>query len=828
MTREGKYVKLIGEKRGERVKYDIESSKLTMSVRELVGMALPHGDIDNRTAGSSERAVLGTKIHKKIQREAGASYTAEVALIHTFLYDGICYEVSGRADGIITDTDGTITVDEIKSVRSAYFVDSSPIHFAQLKCYAFFVCDTRALEKIKVRLTYYNIETKEIKYFVQEYTYAKLKIFYSNMLSQVSRFARLEREKMLDRIPSISDSGFPYENIRQGQRELISEGFRAIKHKRRLFAQAPTGIGKTISSLYPAVKAFGEGMCDKIFYLTAKTSTGEAAREASKTMCEQGAKLKYISLSSRESVCLCPGGAAGGKCNPFECEYAKGYYTRAYDAIYELLTSGNGFDRKQIKEAAKKYRICPHELSLDLSLWCDIVICDYNYLFDPRVYLRRYFDQIRERYVFLVDEAHNLADRAREMYSASISAATFIKLYSMLPKQDKILLDITEESARSIMGLKRLFSDGISTDENGGEAGFYISREPLLALGEKLKKFTERCERWFYVYRDLDERFAPLKEQITELYFSVRQYLGILDFYDKRFITYLELKNGDITCRLFCLDPSHVLDVCMNRGIASILFSATLTPVEYFKDILGGGKRALTLTLPSPFERENLCLAAVDTVSTRYADRDTNTKEIAELIAAAICGKKGNYIAYFPSYKYMNTVYSAFTSLYPRVKTAIQKSERERISAPEFLSHFKAQKEDFFVGFCVLGGSFSEGIDLPGERLIGTVVVGVGLPQLSSELNIIRDHYQEVYESGYEYAYVYPGMNKILQATGRVIRREEDRGVVVLIDDRYATREYTRLFPEHWSELKYAGNARSLAALVKKFWQKHEKNEQKQ
>ncbi len=808
------------------MKYDTEHAKIVISVPELCSMAMPHGDIDNRTNRAKKRSP-GEKIRKKIQKEANCPYSPLLPITHTSLHNGICYEVSGEADGIMKQ-DGNIIVEEISSVRHENDIEASPVSFAKVKCLAHFICDETEIPSIKVRLTFYIEDTKEIRHIDKEYTRAELSLFYSNMIERISRFAVFEKERVLERYPGISDAHFPFPHIRDGQREFISEAFRAIKHKRRLFAQAPTGTGKTMSALYPAAKALGEGMCDKIFYLTAKTSTGVSAVEAAKKLAEAGAVIKTVTVSAKESVCFCRNAGAHPACDPDECEYARGYYERVWEAIYELLTSQDSYTKKTLLAYARKYRICPYEFSLDLSRWCDLIVCDYNYLFDPRVYFRRYFDFPSERYVFLIDEAHNLADRAREMYSATISLAPFIKLYSMLSEKDKVLFDVTERTAKEIYRQKKLIGDEIKSDENGDDAGFYISREPLAELNLQLKKFTDSCERWFYVYRDLDERYAPLKNQVTELYFAVREYLGILDCYDKRFITYVELKGDNVSCKLFCLDPSHVLDICMNRGISSVLFSATLTPTDYFKDILGGGKNAQTLTLPSPFERDKLCLAAVDTVSTRYADRDENAGVTADIIAAAVCGKKGNYIAYFPSYKYMNTVYSVFKNRYPSVKTAIQKGGAKRTDTSEFLSRFVVQNDDFFVGFCVLGGSFSEGIDLPGERLIGAVVVGVGLPQISSELNIIRDKYEEEYEAGYDYAYVYPGMNKILQATGRVIRREEDVGIVVLVDDRYATPEYTRLFPEHWSDLKYAGNARSLAALVKRFWQKNTQNEQKQ
>ena len=801
------------------MKYKTECAKLTVSVSELADIAFPHGDLSDGKGQKSGRTA-SEKVRERIARASDGAYAPFVSLSHTLLYDGICYEVTGVADGVIRTPDGAVTLDEVHSVSSAGSADGSPVLFSKLKILAYFLCESSGLETVGVRLTYYITSTKRIKYFDQNFSRGELALFCSEAIGRASRFALFEKERACERYPSISESSFPYESVREGQREFISETYLAILHGRRLFAQAPTGTGKTMSALYPAAKALGTGACDRIFYLTAKTSTALAAKEAAMKLGEAGAKLRTVLLSSRESVCFLHGKGAGS-CDPLTCEYAIGYRERAKEAIYELLSGGYICDRSAILAAAKKYRVCPHELSLDLSEYCDLIVCDYNYLFDPRVYLRRYFDFISERYVFLIDEAHNLADRARDMYSSVLSLSDFTGLLSMLSEDDKILHDVTNETANTFMAQKKLLSDSMKLDENAEEAGFYISREPLSELNGQLEKFTARCERWRYVYRDLDERFAPLKEKVAELFFAVREYLGILEYYDEHFITYIEQKQGDVRCKLFCLDPSRVLDLCMKRGISSILFSATLTPTGYFKDILGGGKRDRTLTLPFPYDKDNLLLAAVDSISTRYADRDATLSATADMIAAAVSGKKGNYIAYFPSYKYMNGVYSAFTAAHPEIKTAIQKGGKNRTDSAEFLSRFKAGNDEFFVGFCVLGGSFSEGIDLPGEQLIGAIVTGVGLPQISNEQNIIRDRYEKVYEAGYEYAYVYPGMNKILQATGRVIRREDDLGVVVLIDDRYASPEYIRLFPDHWSGIKYTSDARSLAALVKKFWKKN-------
>ena len=812
------------------VRYDMERSALVVSVRELCYLALHYGSLGLGTGtvnASRDAASLGREVHTALQKERGACYTAEVVLENTTFFGGIHYEVSGRADGV-AKANGEYLVEEIKTVSGYEFaMPPNKIHLAQLNCYAHFLCCEKGLERVKTRLTYYNPESKKERYIDKTYTADELRIAYTDLLIRIEKWAQIEKIHAEEIMPTLKAAVFPYNSLREGQRDLIREAYSAMKRGKRMFAQAPTGTGKTISALYPAVKAMGAGICDKIFYLTAKSSTSREAYRAVGKLFEAGAKLKTVVIGAKEQVCLCEraknsGTRVGVFCNGDDCEYANGYYDRVDGAIFELLSRQNGYNLQIIREVAGKHRVCPYELSLDLSMLCDVVICDYNYLFSPSVYMRRYFADGADKgnYIFLVDEAHNLPTRARDMYSAEISKKTAANVFALIDneKEDQ-LRDSFEKYLLTIHGLRRLCRDNLVKEADGSESGFYMSRNSLEKFGEAVEIFSHECEKWMAKNRE-----HHLYTEVSGVYSEARNYLLIMEHYDSKFLTYVMVFGGDIKVRLYCLDPSEVLDRCMNKGVSSLLFSATLTPMDYFTDILGGGKQAETLVLPTPFKEENLFVAAVDSVSTRYDDRNDKTyKRIVAIIASAVSAKPGNYIVYFPSYSFMEEVKKHFSRKFPNVKLICQQKGMGRAERDKFLAEFKEDTGKLRIGFCVLGGSFSEGVDLPGNKLIGTVIIGVGLPGLSNENNIIKEYYDIKSECGYDYAYTFPGMNNILQAAGRVIRTDSDKGIVILVDDRYGEAKYKFLFPPQWSHMIYTGDPASLSQAVSNFWNK-EKN----
>ncbi len=799
------------------IRYDPDRCTVEMSVRALCETALKRGDLGVFLPDYNAMAD-GAKIHRRLQREAGAYYDPEVSLSCTTLLDGIYYTVSGRADGVIRTSEG-IVVDEIKCVRGTRFSEPpSDVHLAQMKCYAYFLCVRDELDTVNGRITYYNIDNEKIKYFKYHFTADELRKFFTALLCRIKRRAMLCVKRQTEILPKAERAVFPYKELREGQEMMIRECYRAVKCGRRLFAEAPTGTGKTISSLFPSVRALGKGYVDKIFYLTAKASTRREAYRAACDIFKTGVGLRTAVISAKEQVCMCgarlmPHGAQS-LCNGRDCEYARGYYDRVDDAIFELIEGGNGYPRSRICEVAQKYKVCPYELSLDLSELCDIIICDYNYAFDPSVYFRRYFSGERgEKYAFLVDEAHNLADRARAMYSATVTKNMFEGAIASFDESDSEPISFCGSVIKAFSSIRALCRETLIRDTDGEERGFFTAHAPLSSFNETLEVFKKKSETWVRKNKEL-----PSAEKLSELLSAVKKFLLVNEYFDKGFLTYVQILGGDITVQTCCFDPSPIMNALLNRARASVMFSATLTPTDYFCELLGGGKRAKCLSLPSPFDPDKLCIAVADYVSTRYEEREKHTSRFATILAASVSSRKGNYIAYFPSYSCLTEVLEVFKRKYPKVETVVQERNMTLKEKESFLSAFKNDEGHLRIGFCVLGGAFAEGVDLPGSRLIGAIIFGVGLPGLSNERNMIRDHADPDGVEGYDYAYTYPGMNNVLQAAGRVIRRDDDKGIVVLADDRYATPKYRELFPEHWKNVRYAGNAKSLAEIVRRFW----------
>ena len=804
------------------MRYDIERDRIEMSVRALCESALLSGNIDCKRGGDLfERAAEGREIHKKLQNSFGSLYHGEVELHNEIRLDEVTFYVKGRADGIICHN-GHYTVDEIKTVGEKKFSSGivDRLHTAQLYCYAHFLCSMKRLRSVNTRIVYYNIDSEEIEYHEKVMMADELRDFYRRLVSRVLWKARFLRERLRERMPAAASAPFPYSSLRDSQAEMIKECYRDIKQGNRLFCQAPTGIGKTISTLYPSVKRMGEGYADKIFYLTSKASIKREAFNALERMNAAGARVKGIVLSSREHMCIndaakARGGRLSSSCCPELCPYARAYYDKLSLVLDELIGSSECYDSGTVKDFARLRGICPYELSLDLSELCDVIICDYNYVFSPTVYLKRYFDENaggrREKYVFLVDEAHNLPDRARDMFSSRLSGDDVEQIVSLLG-EDSRLTDACLSVLKSFEGLEKLCADNMKYDSDGHGVGYCVERALPENFVREISAFSEKCDGWMKYNAD-----HPAFAAVEELSYRLFEFKKICECYDRHYLTFINTVDHRVSLLLYCLDPSNNLSIALDRAVASVLFSATLTPTDYFADILGGGKKTVSVSFESPFPRENLCVAAVDKISTRFEDREKSNKRIVSCIAATLSGKVGNYMVFFPSYGYMESVLKLFQAKYPKVTVLPQKKNMTISEREEYLSAF-ADDGKLRVGFCVLGGSFSEGIDLPGKRLIGVVVVGVGLPGISDENNIIRDYYEEKCGAGYDYAYTYPGMNSVLQAVGRVIRTETDRGVAVLIDDRYSEPKYKPLYPAEWKGMNLVGNPQSLAEIMRRFW----------
>lgn len=788
-----------------------EPLRVRLAVRELVEFVLRCGSIDSRFAGF-DRMNEGSRIHRKLQKAAGDAYRAEVSFKAERTVDGILYALEGRADGVITEPDGGFTIDEIKTTAAPaerLTADFNPLHWAQAKCYGAFLCAQEHLPGVSVQITYYQVDTDEIIRHRRAFSAAELEDFLTDTLRRYAPWARMAAAWRGVRNASLQALQFPFPAYRPGQYEMARAVYRTIANGGRLFCAAPTGIGKTMSTLFPALKALGEEKGERIFYLTAKTITRQAAEDALARLRAHSAestaplRLKTVTLTAKDKICP----LAERVCTPQDCPRADGYYDRVNDALYEFLSGRDSFTRAEIETFAEARCLCPFEFSLDLTNWCDCIICDYNYLFDPVVSLKRFFAEGGD-FIFLVDEAHNLVDRARDMYSAQLNKSAVYGLKKALGKSHRKLAAALTGVNQEMIELRHQCADA--------ETRVLRLPEGVPNLVRKLARLSAACESWLEEHRE-----GELHAEVLALYFDIRFFLRVAEWYDETYTTLVFTAGSEVSVRLLCLDAAPFLDASLALGRAGILFSATLTPADYFIRTLGGGDGAKAIGLRSPFAQEHLFLAAADGVSTKYADRERTREQVCRLIGAAVNAKAGNYLVFLPSYQYLRDVSDEFAMLYPDIPLAVQESGMDESAREAFLAQFSQQREEPLLGFCVLGGIFAEGIDLVGDRLIGSIIVGVGLPQIGPEQDALRDYYEDTLGEGFAYAYQYPGMNKVLQAAGRVIRTERDKGIVLLIDSRYRAGRYRRLFPPHWSHLQSVESPAQLSLLLRDFWRRH-------
>lgn len=786
---------------------DVEAkSKLHISVRNLVEFIFREGDIDNRSGKlqSADAMMEGTRIHRKIQKSMGEEYHAEVPLVH--IVDTNLYElrVEGRADGIFTeiiDEREVTFIDEIKGMYKKVLLMEEPIfvHKAQAMCYAYIVAYDNCLSEVGVQMTYCNIETEEIKYFRDIFSFEELQEWFERLMDEYGKWARFQCEWRKIRQKSIKSLIFPYD-YRSGQKKLVEDVYRTILRRKNLFIQAPTGVGKTISTIFPAVKAVGEGLADRIFYLTAKTITASVARDTFELLGEYGYRAKVIQITAKEKLCLCE----EMECNPINCPYAKGHYDRVNDAVYEILTTENFFSRDAIIAQAQKHTVCPFELCLDIATWADDIVCDYNYLFDPNVYLKRFFQEgIKGDYIFLVDEAHNLVERSREMYSAQLIKEDFLLCKKIIKPYSKKIEKILDKCNKLLLEYKRECESYV-VYENVGNLIFSLMR-----LASELDEFLQK-----------PMEFQGRKD-LLDFYFSVRNFLSIYDLVDDHYVIYTKLlDDGRFMLKLFCVDPSENVQNCLDKANATIFFSATLLPVNYYKSLLSTKTDNYAIYAHSIFDSEKRLLLFGNDVSTKYTRRnDAEFMKMAEYIYKTVKCRKGNYMVFFPSYKLMNQVHEIYLEMDSDSEIIVQTSGMSEEEREEFLEEFSIQRDNSLIAFCVMGGIFGEGIDLKNEQLIGVIVVGTGLPQISDEREILKNYYDKLNGNGFDYAFRYPGINKVLQAAGRVIRTVEDNGVIVLLDERFLQSDYGPLYPREWDDRIICGIG-EVENYIKEFWNK--------
>ncbi len=753
---------------------------LRLSVHQLVDFLLRTGDIDNRVFNRSSM-LEGTRLHGAYQAKQRDNYLAEYDLKYTFfLRDDIQITLEGRADGIIKHKDGGYTIDEIKTttIDLHSFRDMNiEWHLGQAKCYAYMFAISHKLENIGVRLTYIR-QGKEKEKYIEDYVFDiySLEQFMMSLLEDYLSFYSIILRHQEERNKTIQGLSFPFNKYRLGQRELAKYCYSLAINGGRFFVEAPTGIGKTMSTLFPFIKAMQKDEQTKIFYLTAKTPGKEAAYNAINILKNKDLKLNDIIITAKEKICL----NDKKECNPEQCSYAKAYYKKIQGVLRHSLLNYDTFDLNTILQIAKDNQICPFEFQLDLSLFCDVIICDYNYLFDPISYMKRYFDEDASHYLALVDEAHNLIDRSREMYSASVFSKTYDLARRSLRKSKNNKIKRLETKINKLYKLLDNYDEGET-----------ILEDIPLDIYKVFNSVTN-------FHQNMDEDIEKEStNELTDYFLEVNRWMKIYELFNEKYILYISKHGENKDIHLFCLDASAYLRNSMRQLKASVLFSATLQPLDYYIDTLGGNKETdPSLILPSPFPRNNLKLLVAPKVSTKYKNRDNTYQEVANYINAFIKNKKGNYFIYSPSYEYMSKLLN-YVKL-DEIDYFIQEKDMDDFSKEEFLLHFKNNPEKTTIGFLVIGGAFSEGIDLVNDRLIGAVVIGIGMPKINFRSDQISKYFKSQEMPGHDYAYLYPGMNKVMQAVGRVIRSEDDRGAVLLIDERYMNHQYQELYRSEW------------------------------
>jgi len=778
----------------------VKNELIKISIRNLVEFVLRRGSIDSRIK-ASVRALEGIKGHKKIQSSYSEKDRAEVTLKEDIDFEDFTLRVEGRADGILEENE-KIIIDEIKTTTKNVMdidYDFNELHWAQAKVYAYIYSKEKNLDSIIVQLTYYNVKDFGTKFLRKEYSFNELKEFFYDLIEKYKEWILLEKIWIDFRNDSIESFNFPFESYRRGQRELAIRVYKAITEGKKCFAEAPTGIGKTMSTLFPAVKALGAKKTHKIFYITAKTTTREIANNTLRIMREKGLNLRSVNITAKEKCCK----MEEKKCIPEYCPYANGYFDRVNIALKEALKHKEEYDLEYINELSEECNICPFEFSLELSNFCDVVICDYNYIFDPQASLKGILEGKAKDYTILIDEAHNLLDRGRSMYSSKIFKDDFLKLKREFKSKDKGIYNSLDRANKYLIE-KRKVLENLETKS-------LVEKEEPSDLYGILRGFLEKVD----IY---ESKSSEENSNLLELYFNVYEFLNICGYYGEDFTTLYKLDGNNLELLINCLDPSRILKSIMNRFKSVIIFSATLLPMEYFKELYGAQEGDYSVNLTSPFDYKNKLTIVGKDVSTTYSNRKKTLPKIVNYIIECVKSKRGNYLVFFPSYEYMWMVHEEIKKREVDFSLVAQGDHMKEEEKEEFLSLFKEGGEKTHLGLAVLGGHFSEGIDLTLDKLIGVIIIGVGMPKICLERESIKEYYNSIGKNGFDYAYVYPGIIKVLQAAGRCIRTEKDKGVVLLLDDRYFTNKYKRLLPREWFLNILVESEEGIKNTCKNFW----------
>lgn len=773
--------------------------QIELSVHELVDFVLRKGDIDSRSFNSMTMQE-GTRIHNIYQSKQGSNYLKEYPLKGIFSYEDSLVYLSGRSDGIILEE--VPIIEEIKSTNcdlNSFFKENEEWHLGQAICYGYLYAIEKGLDKVKIRLTYISQVNNDILKKNYCYKTDELLTKIHQYFDVYFQFARIIETRKNRRNESLSELRFPFSNAREGQMELIDFTKQAIESADSRFAEASTGIGKTMATIFSTLSYLKEDKLDKVFYLCPKNTNFDNAAKALEILNKEGYLLSYTEIRARSKMCPYK---LEKTCNPDDCPLTVGYYSKLKDVLKDCLVHENLLNSEIIDKYAKKYDVCPFELSLDFSVYTDFVVCDYNYAFHPISYLRRFFEVPDKTYrIFaLVDEAHNLIDRARDMFTVTFSEEDYKNLKKELkgyrnPEINKILRKINQDL--------RLFKQ------------FEFNDQPII-LEQLDSKFIQHITKLRSEINVLETDNPKLKlKKGKDFLIDLYKFIVINDLLNDGFKIILDNKYDNLTIKLFCIDPSSFINKSLFHFLGTLFFSATLTPIDYFQKVNLNRDGFKTISLPSPFNPNNFFLIINDNISIKYKDRDKTLEEVVKEINIFVSKKVGNYLIFVPSFEYSRKIEKYFIN---DNRFVFQTATMTNKDKDDFLANFKENPQESRIGVCVISGSFAESIDLTGDRLIGVVIVGVGLPQVNFENNLVKDFYIQKEMNGYEFAYMNPGINKVLQALGRVIRTQNDKGSALIIDSRYAQSHYFSILKDRYKNYTKIKDSNGLIKALNSFY----------
>jgi len=786
-------------------------NKVNVSVSELASYISRRGNLAGGSYGSVSGAE-GTRLHQKVFSDLKKAYGDIVITEESLYYDyistsGLTISVNGRFDAMLMKPGKPPMIFEIKSFNStkeSFDALVRPEHVTQLKLYgAMYLLTNSDVLDVSLTLRYVSITSFDSFENTYEMSYEEALKYWEEILGEYAAFAKTLLDYQNSLLDSAAQIKFPFDSIRPGQKEFMKKALLALNSGEAFFVEAPTGIGKTVSVLYPAIKGLVKNRYDQIFYLTAKEATRGVAEATLNAMRKSGLIIRSITLRSKEKMC-----PFGPDCDAKFCPLAKDYYGKLKDALEESLALDE-ITPEKITDIALRHNICPHEFLIDTMEYCTVIIGDYNHVFNQRVTLVSK-EPGNQRIAVLVDEAHNMIDRGRDMFSASISLSLIDSMIKDFKGRNTKVETLLHQLRNYFVNIGTLFDSSSSCFKMLEEAD---ERKVLMTENWEAMRQPPRqlYAKLWYTLRNLTPILDNLEQgqcrkTSMKFFFEARYFLTVLEqYFDTSYITTASKENGDITITLNCLDCANKLDKIIKDRMSVIFFSATFTPYEYYRNCLVGPDCDYSsfLRLPSPFPPENLEIMIDSDISTAYKNRSLTEYDLSQKIADCFAGRTGNHMIFFPSFEYMNqimpridTILSKDTKI--KHKIISQVTEMNSIEKEEFLKSFSEPYDGLLIGAAVLGGHFGEGIDLVGDRLKGVVIVGVGIPKITPERQILSNYYSEKFGDGFAFAYRFPGWQKVLQAVGRVIRTETDTGFALLIDERLAKPEYLMLYPDHW------------------------------